>query len=78
MAIARYHAVKKSPYDRDAAKRLKEGMFFIDQLIKLMGGQDSYWEKNMREARRYEQLFLELSYKIRSREIDPEEPSVVI
>lgn len=78
MAIARYHAVKKSPYDKDAAKRLKEGMFFIDQLIKSMGGQDSYWEKNMREARRYQQLFLELSYKIRSREIDPEEPSVLI
>ena len=76
MAIARYHVVKNSPYDKDAAKRLKEGSFFIDQSIKSMDGHDSYGAKNMREARRYQQLFFELSYKIRSRAIEPEDPSV--
>ena len=75
MAIARYHAVMKSPYGKEAATRLKEGTFLVDQAVKAMDGNDSFWAKNMREARRYQQLFLELSFKIRSRAIDPEEPS---
>lgn len=69
MAIARYHDVKKSPYAKDASTRLREGMFLIDQVVKSMDGHDSYWAKNMREARRYQQLFLELHSSIRSRTI---------
>ncbi|MCX5541490.1 hypothetical protein M3A49_18625 [Paraburkholderia sp. CNPSo 3076] len=69
MAIARYHAVKKSPYGKDATERLKEGAFFVGQAIKLMDTNDSFIAKNMREARRYEDLFLDLQSKIRSREV---------
>lgn len=76
MAIARYHAVKKLPYTKDAETWMKEGMFFIDQAVKVPDGNDSFGEKNIREARRYQQLFLELRFKIRSRSIDPgEHPS---
>lgn len=69
MAIARYHAVKKSPYGNEATEWLKEGAFFVGRAIKLMDPDDSFSAKNMREARRYEGLFLDLEYKIRSREI---------
>lgn len=69
MGIARYHAVKKSPYGKDAPVRLKEGTFFIGQVIKAMDNDDAHVEKNMREARRYDRLFLDLQYKIKSREI---------
>ncbi len=73
MAIARYHAVIKSPYTKEAAVRLKEGTLLIEQAVRSMDGQDSFLAKNMREARRYQQLFLELQFKIRSREIAPSE-----
>lgn len=69
MGIARYHAVKKSPYSKEALVRLKEGMFFIDQVIKSMATDEGVIAKNVREARRYEQLFLDLQYKINSRAI---------
>jgi tetratricopeptide (TPR) repeat protein len=69
MAIARYHAVKKSPYGKEAPERLKEGAFFVGQAIKSMDPDDRFTAKNMREARRYEKLFLDLQYKIKSREI---------
>lgn len=70
MGIARYHVVKQDPNAKDAATRLKEGTFFIDQAVRSMDGQDSYWEKNMREARRYQQLFLKLHSSIKSRTIE--------
>lgn len=69
MAIARYHAVRKSPFGKEAPEWLKEGMFFVGQAIKSMDPNDSFVAKNMREARRYEKLFLDLQYKIKSREI---------
>lgn len=69
MAIARYHNVKRSPYSKEASERLKEGMFFVGQAIRLMDSDDSFVAKNLREARRYEKLFLDLQYKIKSREI---------
>lgn len=69
MAIARYHAVKKSPYGKEASERLKEGIFFVGLAIKTMDPGESFFAKNMREARRYEQLYLELQYRIKSREI---------
>ena len=73
MAIARYHTVKKSPYTKDAQTWMKEGIFFIDQAVKVPDGNDNFGAKNIREARRYQQLFLELRFKIRSRVIDPDE-----
>lgn len=73
MAIARYHAVKKSPYAKDSAIRLKEGLILIDQAVRSKDGQDNFLAKNMREARRYQQLFLELRSKMRSRAISPAE-----
>lgn len=69
MAIARYHAVKKSPYGKDAAERLKQGTYLIGQAIKSLDPADTFVAKNMREARRYEALFLDLQHKIKSREI---------
>lgn len=69
MAIARYHTVKKLPYGKNAAELLKEGAFFVAQAIKSMDSGDRFFAKNMREARKYEGLFLELQYKIKSREI---------
>lgn len=69
MAIARYHAVRKSPYGKEAPEWLKEGTFFVGQAIKSMDPDDSFIAKNMREARRYEKLFLDLQYKIKSRDI---------
>lgn len=73
MGIARYHAVKKSPYAKESSKRLKEGIFFIERATRSMDGQDNYWAKNMREAHRYQQLFLELQTQIRHRAIDAED-----
>lgn len=69
MAIARYHAVKKSPYSQGAQEWLKKGMLFVGQSIKSIDHNDSFTAKNLREARRYEQLFLILQYKIKSGEI---------
>lgn len=75
MAIARYHAVKKAPYTKEADTWMKEGMFFINQAVKVQDGHDNFGAKNIREAHRYEQLFLELRFKIKARAINPE-PSV--
>ena len=54
---------------------MKEGMFFINQAVKVQDGHDNFGAKNIREAHRYEQLFLELRFKIKARAINPE-PSV--
>jgi Tfp pilus assembly protein PilF len=69
MGIARYHAVKKKPYGKEAPEWLKQGVVFVGQAIKSMDLEDSFISKNMREARRYEKLFLELQYVIKSRQI---------
>lgn len=69
MGIARYHAVKRLPYGKDAPELLKQGVVFVGQAIKSMDHEDSFISKNMREARRYEKLFLELQYVIKSRQI---------
>lgn len=73
MAIARYHAVKNSPYGKGSSERLKEGLYFVGQAIKSMDSNDSFFAKNMREARRYEGLFLDLQHKIKSRVIAADE-----
>lgn len=69
MGIARYHAVRKAPYGKDAPELLKQGVASIGQSIKLMDPNDSFISKNMREARRYEKLLQELQYVIKSRQI---------
>jgi hypothetical protein len=68
-AIARYHAARKSPYGKETPAWLKDGVLFVGQAIKLMDRDDSFFAKNMREARRYEELFLDLQYKIKVRGI---------
>lgn len=65
MAIARYHAVRKEPYNQDAQEWLKKGMALVGRAIKSMDRNDSFNEKNMREARKYEQLFLILQHRIK-------------
>lgn len=67
--IARYHALKKTNSGKEAALLLKDGALFISQAIKLMDPDDGFFEKNMREARRYEKLFLDVQYKVNIREI---------
>ena len=69
IGIARYHAVRKLPYAKDAPDLLKQGVVSISQAIKSMDPEDSFISKNMREARRYEKLFQELQYVIKSRQI---------
>lgn len=69
MGIARYHAVKREPYGKEAPELLKQGALFVGQAIKSMDPKDSFISKNMREARRYERLFQELQYMIKSRQI---------
>lgn len=69
MGIARYHAVKKLPYGKGASELLKQGVIFVDQAIRSIDPEDSFISKNMREARRYEKLFLELQHRIKSRQI---------
>ena len=69
MGIARYHAVKRLPYGKEAPELLKQGVYFVSQAIKLIDPEDRFISKNMREARRYEKLFLELQYMIKSRQI---------
>lgn len=69
MGIARYHAVKKAPYGKGPQDLLKQGMFYVTQAIKTMDPEDRFTAKNMREARRYESLFLELQHMIKSRQI---------
>lgn len=76
MGIARYHAVKKLPYGKDALELLKQGVVFVGQAIKSMDLEDSFISKNMREARRYEKLFLELQYMIKSRQIVADDASL--
>ncbi|MGY3040799.1 tetratricopeptide (TPR) repeat protein [Rhodanobacter sp. TND4EL1] len=73
MAIARFHAVKKAPYASEAQKRLKEGQFLVSQAMKTLESGDDFFVKNMREARKYEQLFLDLAYRIRRREIETDD-----
>lgn len=47
MGIARYHAVKKSPYGKDASELLKQGVFFISEAIRTMDPCDRFVSKNM-------------------------------
>lgn len=68
MGIARYHVAKNSPYGKNTPELLKQGVIFVSQALKSMDSKDSFGSKNMREARRYEQLFLELQYRINSRQ----------
>ncbi|OHX13472.1 hypothetical protein BI347_08055 [Chromobacterium sphagni] len=70
MGIARYHAVKKFPYNKETPELLRLGVYAVDQAIKLMDPDDDFISKNMREALRYKKLFLELQYKIKSRQIE--------
>lgn len=69
MGIARYYAVKKSPYSKEASELLKQGVIFVGQAIKSMDQADGFISKNMREARKYEALFQRLQYVIKSRQI---------
>lgn len=69
MGIARYHAVKKAPYGKGPQDLLKQGVFYVSQAIRSMDPEDSFTAKNMREARRYENLFLALQHMIKSRQI---------
>ncbi len=69
MGIARYHLVRKQPYGKGASELMKQGVIFVEQAIKSMDPKDSFMSKNMREARRYENLFLELQHQIKSRQI---------
>lgn len=73
MGIARYHLVRKQPYGKGASELLKQGVIFVEQAIKSMDPKDSFISKNMREARRYEKLFLELQHQIKSRQIVAED-----
>jgi Tfp pilus assembly protein PilF len=70
--IARYHAARRSPYGKEASVWLKDGAQFVGQAIRSMDADDGFLAKNMREARRYENLFLDLQNKIRFRNITPE------
>ena len=67
--IARYHSVKRVPYGKDAAELLKQGAGFVAQAIRSMDSEDNFYAKNMREARRYENAFLELQHMIKFRRI---------
>lgn len=69
MGIARYYAVKKAPYGKGPQDLLKQGVFYVTQAIKTMDPDDNFTAKNMREARKYENLFLELQHMIKSRQI---------
>lgn len=75
MGIARYHAVRRSPYGKDASELLRQGATFISQAIKLMDPDDIFLTKNMREARKYEDLFLNLQHRIKVRELKADEVS---
>lgn len=75
MGIARYHLVKDAPQAREAVEQLKQAIAYVDQALRSMDPSDSFSEKNMREARKYEALLQNLQYKIKSREIATDEVS---
>lgn len=75
MGIARYYAVKKAPYGKEAPDWLGEGAYLIDRAIKSMAPNADFGAKNMWEARRYQQMFLDLQYRIRSRQMVLEDPA---
>lgn len=70
MAIARFYVVKDAPYAREAQERLREGKGLIGQVIKALVPEDRFFSKNMQEARKYERMFFDLEYKIRTRKIE--------
>jgi Tfp pilus assembly protein PilF/GTPase SAR1 family protein len=69
MGIARYHLAKEAPQAKETPERLNQAIAYVDQAIKSMDPSDTYIEKNMREARKYEALLQRLQYRIKVKEI---------
>ncbi|MDN6873354.1 hypothetical protein QO209_12995 [Pseudomonas citronellolis] len=69
MGIARYHAAKQSPYNKDSVTLLKEAELLILRSTKAGGVHDFYYQKNRREAEKYISLIRALSNSIKRREI---------
>lgn len=69
-AIARFYVVKDAPYAKEAQERLREGKILIAQAIKTLAPEDGFFSKNIQEAHKYERMFLDLEYSIRSRKIE--------
>ncbi|MFZ2297539.1 MAG: hypothetical protein WAV91_04715, partial [Aquabacterium sp.] len=75
MGIARYHLAKDTPQAKEAPALLKQAVAYIEQTIRSIDPSEAFSAKNMREARKYEELLQRLQYKVRSRDIAPFEAS---